>query len=135
MTGTGTTTAPGSPRTPLGDSPGRLEAGAHFSIVVDQVLEVPRRHVIAVAGIPMGGAPPPPGTLVLITRPGVAPLTAVSVGAAPFDGHGPAVPLLLRGVSRADVPVGARITCAGPPPAAADGPAPRGPAGAVVRAD
>ena len=89
-----------------------------FVLVVDSALDVPKRELVAVAGVLESGVLPPPGTPVVISGPSTntgdrsEALTAEVAGGPAFDVLLPRVSFPLRGVCAGDIPPGARITVA-----------------------
>ena len=79
-----------------------------FSVVVDQVFEIAGRGVV-IRGTVTAGAQPRAGEVVTIHAEGQLSKTAVMQGVDPRVPP-PKVGLLLAGVSRRQVPVGARLT-------------------------
>jgi translation elongation factor EF-Tu-like GTPase len=79
-----------------------------YSAVVDQVFEIAGRGVV-IRGTVTAGAAPRVGEAVTIHAEGQCSTTAVVRGIDP-RGPPPQVGLLLSGVSRRQVPMGARLT-------------------------
>jgi hypothetical protein len=83
-----------------------------FAMLVDSVLAVPGRDLVAVAGVLKAGQLPMPGTHVSIAARSRPPLSAQVAGGPAFDVQLPRLSFLLKGVRAADIPEGAQITLA-----------------------
>jgi translation elongation factor EF-Tu-like GTPase len=93
--------------------------GNAFALVVEDSYEIKGRGV-AVLGRFTGGVRPPAGTRLVVAVTNRPPIQAVLAGRAFLHPSGQTAPpadqdlILLRGVSRDDVPVGAVLTLAAP---------------------
>jgi hypothetical protein len=83
-----------------------------FTMVVRHVFDVPGRDLVAVSGILESGSVPSPGTVVTISRNGGHPWTAHLAGTGPIASAGPLTSVALRGVTAADIQIGAHISTA-----------------------